>query len=84
MERKHIGEQNTEMCNGAGIAKEGFLDRKFRERNLIGKEGKRGPSPASKYSETAGNAPVLGSSKSSWGQEKEWGMGTFQQFIAFL
>lgn len=55
MERKHIGEQNTEMCNGAGIAKEGFLDRKFRERNLIGKEGKRGPSPASKYSETAGN-----------------------------
>lgn len=49
------------MCNGAGIAKEEFLDGKFEEGNLIGKEGKRGPSSASKYSEAAGNAPVLGS-----------------------
>ena len=76
-EKTYQGGQKKEMQNGTGMAKE-FLDGKFGEGNIIEKEGKvgrSGPSPAAKYSETAGNAPVLGSSKSSWGQEQEWATG---------
>lgn len=47
------------------MAKEEFLDGKLGEGYIIGREGKRGPSSASKYHKAAGNVPVLGSSESS-------------------